>query len=98
MVWFFERGPHTASLEVRRGHTGFEVIVRRPEGHAVIHVARDAADVLAHVETAPRSLMEEGWRPRLKDPLEALRGSAPARRGKKAVATPSVHPTLRVAS
>jgi hypothetical protein len=77
MVWFFERGAEAAEVEARRLPTHFEVVVRRPDGPESVQIARAASELLQQLEAAPRRLLQEGWKPRPLDPLQAMGVPAP---------------------
>jgi len=64
MIWFFERASEVAACEVRRTATHFEIAIRRPDQVETVAVAHSAAELLAQLETAPRALLQDGWRRR----------------------------------
>lgn len=69
MIWFFERDTETATCEVSRRSTHFEIAVRRDDGTESIDIAHDPRDLLMRIEDLPEQLAREGWRPKLRDVL-----------------------------
>ena len=65
MTWFFDRGSEVTACEVRRHSSSFEIAVRRPDGIETVEVAHTASALLSQLEALPRTLLTEGWRPRL---------------------------------
>ena len=62
MIWFFERASEIAACEVRRTPTHFEIAIRRPDQGETVALAHTAAELLSQLETAPRALLQDGWR------------------------------------
>jgi hypothetical protein len=69
VIWFFERGAETATCEISRRGTDFEITIRRPDGTESTSVAKAPSQLLAAVEVLPGMLKREGWVPMLRDPF-----------------------------
>ena len=63
MVWFFERGPESLTLDVCRNAAAYEVHVRQPDGTRTLEFSGEARQLVEQINAIPHVLIAAGWRP-----------------------------------
>ena len=66
MVWFFERGPESLTLDVCRNAAAYEVHVRQPDGTRTLEFSGEAQQLVEQINAIPHVLIAAGWRPCLR--------------------------------
>jgi hypothetical protein len=63
MMWFFDRGLESLTVEVRRSEPGYQLLVEHRDGTRSVQAVDTAAELLKQMELMPRALFTDGWRP-----------------------------------
>jgi hypothetical protein len=70
MIWFFERGTHVQSYEIRRGLEGaeYELVVRHAGGTEHFERFTNATALIHRVMDLQERWLRDGWKPASRQP------------------------------